>query len=30
LGIDFNYEIWKPDGATNSVNRIGIALNYWK
>jgi len=30
LGIDFNYEIWEPEGDTNSINRIGIALNYWK
>ena len=30
LGFDINYEIWEPDGESNSVNRIGIALNYRK
>lgn len=30
LGLDFNYEIWEPKGETDSINRIGIALNYRK
>ncbi len=30
LGLDFNYEIWEPDGADKNIETLGLSVSYRK
>ena len=30
LGLDFNYEIWEPDGADKNIKTFGLSISYRK
>jgi len=30
LGLDFNYEIWEPDGADKNIETFGLSISYRK